>query len=88
MRRRLPHKPLHDIRRKRVAPGYSHLRHDVGARDLGLSLRMPDPDNAGVGDVRAGEEEALQLGGGNLEAARRWMLVTLERLRPIWGGGN
>lgn len=72
MRRRPPREPLDDIPRKRVVPHDSHLRHDVGARHLGLSLRVPDPDDAGVGDIGAGEEEALQLGGGDLEAVCRF----------------
>lgn len=69
----------YSILRKVVVPDHSHLRHDVGTRHLGLSLCIPDPDDAGVGDVGAGEEETLQLGGDHLEAVCRYQLLIFER---------
>lgn len=71
-RRNLGIEPLGDV----LSPGFrlfdARLEHDVGARDLGVLLLVPDTNDADVGNVFAAVELGFELCGGYLEALWKW----------------
>lgn len=62
------------------------LEHDIGARDLGVLLLVPDADDADVSDILAADELGFEFGRGDLEALCGGSRVSVTYKRRVWVG--